>query len=102
MLLPGRLFVGMTLRMVQPEPNGDVPMAISMEADATSVNGDVVEDESAPSAPNSGTWANMMNIGSGGFPMGWNGNPMNSFMGNGMFNFPNQMGMFNQSLPNDH
>ncbi|KAJ5320761.1 hypothetical protein N7476_003763 [Penicillium atrosanguineum] len=82
--------------MAEPEPNCGVPEAASTEAGAKLVNGDAaVEDEIAPSAqdPAQQTGTNMMNMGPGGFPMGWNGNPMNSFMGNGMFNFPNPMGM---------
>ncbi|KAJ5298976.1 uncharacterized protein N7443_007096 [Penicillium atrosanguineum] len=86
----------MTELMAEPEPNCGVPEAASTEAGAKLVNGDAaVEDEIPPSAqdPAQQTGTNMMNMGPGGFPMGWNGNPMNSFMGNGMFNFPNPMGM---------
>jgi hypothetical protein len=43
--------------------------------------------------PSRQTGTNMINMGPGGFPMGWNGNTMNPFMGNGMFTFPNPMGM---------
>lgn len=82
---------------MQSEPNGDrAPEAASTEADTKSDNGDApVENAFAPSTqdPPQQTGTNMMNMAPGGFPMGWNGNPMNPFIGNGMFNFPNPMGM---------
>ncbi|KAJ6114006.1 hypothetical protein N7523_007323 [Penicillium sp. IBT 18751x] len=80
----------------ESERNDDVPEAASNDAGAKSLNGDpAVETEDPVSAqdPVQQTGTNMMNMGPGGFPMGWNGNPMNPFMGNGMFNFPNPMGI---------
>jgi len=75
--------------------DGHAPEAASTEAPAESASADAaVENGSAPPVqePFQQVATNMMNMGPGGFPIGWNGTPMNPFMGNGMFNFSNPMG----------
>lgn len=67
-----------------------------MDADAPPTDGDIpISDEVTQEMPQAEPTAMNMNGGFSG--MGWNGNGnfngMNPFMGNPMFNFPNQMSM---------